>query len=96
MWFDLSWNNRFSYNFTQLWLSQVASNERSNNSDNNFLSHTVSQLAEQAATYSALVVISATQYYFLLNQEITPGPILKQHLEVLFLSMALPVQYKST
>src|SRR5713226_8338196 len=99
MCFDLSWNTGFSDNFTQLWLSQyiqIASNWRSNKSDSNFLSHTTSQLAEQAATYSASVVLSATQDCFLLNQEITPDPILKQHPEVLFLSMALPAQSEST
>ena len=72
----------FSDNFTQLWLSQyiqVASKWRSNKSDSSFLGHTASQLDEQVATYSASVVLSATQDCFLLNQEITPDPILKQH-----------------
>ena len=45
---------------------------------------------------SSLDVLSATQDYFLLNQEITPDPILKQHHEVLLLSMELPAQYEST
>ena len=47
----------------QLWLSQciqVASNWRSNISDSGFRSHTASQLAEQAVTYSASAVLSAT------------------------------------
>ena len=71
---------------------QVASNWRSNKSDSSFLSHTASKLAEQAVAYYALAVLSATQDYFLLNQEITPDPILKQHPEVLFLLMALLTQ----
>ena len=58
--------------------------------------HTTSQIADQVATYFASDVLSAMQEYFLLNQEITPDPILKQHLEVLFLSMALPAQFEST
>ena len=74
---------------------QVASNWRSNKSDNSFLSHTTPQLAEQVVTNSASAVLSATQDCFLLNQEITPNPILKQHPEVLFLLMALPTQSKS-
>ena len=85
----------FSDNFTQLWLSQyiqVASNWRSNKSDSSFLSNTASQLEEQDVTYSASAVLSDMQNYFLLNQGITPDPILKQHLEVLFRSMALPAQ----
>ena len=92
---DLSWNTGFSDNFTQLCLLQyiqVASNWRSNKSDSSFLNHTASQLTEQAATYSASVVLSATQDLFLLKQEITPDPILKQHPQVLFLSMSLPSQ----
>src|SRR5713226_4913628 len=98
MCFDLSWNTGFSDNFTQLWLSQyiqVASKWRSNKLDNSFLIHTTSKLAEQATTYSTSVVLSATQYCFLLNQEITPDPILKQHPEVIFLLMALPTKYES-
>ena len=65
-------------------VQQVASNWRSNKSDSSFLSHTASQLAEQAVTYFASAVLSATHDCFLLNQEIAPDPILKQHPEVLF------------
>ena len=89
----------FSDNFTQLWLLeyiQVASNWRSNKSDSSFLSHSTSQLAEQATTYYASFVLNATQDCFLLNQEITPDLILKHQPKVLFLSMALPAQYEST
>ena len=53
--FDLTWNTGLSDNFTQLQLSlciQVASIWRSNKSDSSFLSHTASQLAEKAVTYS--------------------------------------------
>ena len=39
---------------------------------------------------STLVVLNAMQDNFLLNQDITPDPVLKQHPEFLFLSMALP------
>ena len=41
-------------------------------------------------------VLSAMKDCFLLNQEITPDPILKQHPEVLFLSMELHAQFEST
>ena len=41
-------------------------------------------------------VISAMQDSILLYQEITPDLILKWHLKVLFLSMALPAQSEST
>ena len=47
--------------------------------DSSFLNHIASQLAEQAMTYFASAILSAMQYCFLLNQEITPDPILKQH-----------------
>ena len=63
---DLSWNTGFSDNFMELWLSQyiqVAPNWRSNKSDSSFLSHTSSQLAEQAVTYSASAILSATDSY---------------------------------
>ena len=66
---------------------QVPSNWRSNKSDSSFLSHTASQLAEQATTYSTSAVLSATQDCFLLN---------KQQPEVFFLSMALLAQSQST
>ena len=58
--------------------------------------HTTSQITEKVETYFALVLLSAMQDCFLLNQEITLDLILKQHPEVLFLSMALPVQSEST
>jgi hypothetical protein len=43
-----------------------------------------SQLAKLVAMYSASAELSATEVCFLLNQEITTDPKLKQHLEVLF------------
>ena len=58
--------------------------------------HTTSQIAEQVTTYFSLVVLSTMQDCFLLNQEIAPDLILKQHPEVLFLSMELPAQSEST
>ena len=57
--------------------------------------HTTSQIAEQVATYFASIVLSA-MHDSLLNQEITPGLILKKHLEVLFLAMELSAQFEST
>ena len=57
--------------------------------------HTTSQIAKKVATYFALTVLSAMQGCFLLNHEITPDLILKQHPEVIFLSMGLPSQYES-
>ena len=92
-------NNGFSDKFTQLWLPQkiqVTSNWRSNKSESSFLNHTTSQLVENDEIYYDSVVLRGTQDYFLLNQEITPDPILKKHREVLFLSMALPAQSEST
>ena len=58
--------------------------------------HTTSQIVEQLATYFSSVVLRSIQDFFLQNQEITPNLILKQHLRVLFLSMELSSQYKST
>ena len=58
--------------------------------------HTTSQIYEQVATYFALAILSAMHDCFLLNQEITPDLILKQHPEVLFLSMELSTQFEST
>ena len=52
--------------------------------------YTTSQIAEQVATYFVPAIPSAIQDYFLLNEGITPDPILKQHPEFLLLSMTLP------
>ena len=58
--------------------------------------HTISEIAEQVATYFSSAVLNAMYGYFPLNQDITPDLILKQHLKVLFLSMELSTQYEST
>jgi hypothetical protein len=42
-----------------------------------------SQLAELAAMYFASAELSATEVYFLLNQETIPKSKLKQHLEAI-------------
>ena len=73
MCFELSWNIGFFVIFIQLWLSHritVVSKSRSTRPDINFLSHMDSQLEEQAAIYSASIVLRATLNYFLLNHEI--------------------------
>lgn len=44
------------------------------------------------AMYSTSTELSATYFYFLLHQETTPNPILKQHLEVLFRFTELSTQ----
>ena len=46
--------------------------------------HTTSQIAKQVGTYFASAVLNAMQDCFLLNQEITADPILKQDPEVIF------------
>ena len=46
----------------------------SNSIDISFQNHMSSQLAEQAAMYSALAVLRATLDYFLLNHEIMADP----------------------
>ena len=77
MCFNLSWNTTFSIIFIQLWLSHritMVFRSRSNRLDINFQSHMASQLVEQAAMYSASVVLRATLDYFLLNHEIMVGP----------------------
>jgi hypothetical protein len=61
----------------------------------NFLSHTAYVHASHAAIYSASVVLSATDFFFLLPQDIIAEPKLKHIPEVLFLSYALPPQSES-
>ena len=51
-----------------------------------------SQLAEQAAIYSASVVLRATLDYFLHSHEIMADPRLKHPPEVLFIFETLPAQ----
>jgi hypothetical protein len=54
-----------------------------------------SKLAEHAAMYSASAVLREILDCFLLCHEVMADPKLKQHLEVLFLSEALPAQFES-
>ena len=54
-----------------------------------------SQLARLVVIYSTSIELNAIEYYFLLNHEIIVDPKLKQHLDVLFLSITLPAQSKS-
>ena len=42
--------------------------------------------------YYASIVLNATEVCFLLHQETTEDPKVKQHLKVLFLFIALPAQ----
>jgi hypothetical protein len=49
-----------------------------------------------AAMYSASTKLDAANAHFLLNQDITPKPKLKQQPKALFLSPASPAQSKST
>jgi hypothetical protein len=51
--------------------------------------------ATLASMYSASAELNATDFFFLLNQETTPDPKLKKHLEVLFLSTVLLAQFAS-
>jgi hypothetical protein len=54
-----------------------------------------SHAAKLAAMYSSSTELNATDFCFLLNQETTPDPKLKQQPEVLFLSIVLPAQSAS-
>ena len=67
----------------------------SNESASSFWSHTTSLLAVMAAIYLASAVLSATELCFLLIQNITADPMLKQHPLVFFLSTALLAQSES-
>jgi hypothetical protein len=68
----------------------VDSGIRSNKSEINFLSHTIYVHASHASIYSASAMLSATDFYFPLPQDIIAEPKLKHILEVLFMSSALP------
>ena len=63
--------------------------------ESNFLSHIPSQVAMLAAMYSTSVELNATNFCFLLNQETTPDPMLKQEPEVIFRSSTHPTQSTS-
>ena len=54
-----------------------------------------SHVAILNAMYSAYVELSSMDFYFLLHQETTPNPILKQHPIMIFLSTKFPAQYAS-
>ena len=98
MCFVLSWNTIFFVILIQLWLSQrisVASISTSNSPANIFRSHTTSLHVEYATMYSAYAVLSEIHICFLLNQEIMHDPILKQHHDVIFLSLAILPQSES-
>ena len=73
----------------------VESGTWSNKSKINFLNDIAYVHASHAAIYYASVVLSATDFYFLLPQDIIAEPKLKHILEVLFLSFALPAQSES-
>ena len=60
-----------------------------------FLSHMASHEVVLAAKYSASDELKATDFCFLLHQEVIPDPMLKQYLEVLFRSTELPTQSAS-
>ena len=64
----------------------------SNKSEINFLNHISSVHASHAAIFYASIVMSETDFYFLLPQDIIAEPKLKHMPEVLFLSSALPAQ----
>ena len=88
-------NTGFYVIFIQLWLSHritVVSKSMLNRPDISFQIHMDSQLAKQAAIYSASVVLRATLNCFLLNHEIIADPRQKHPPDVLFLSETLPTQ----
>ena len=68
---------------------------KSKSSLKSFRNQTASQVAMLAAMYSALAVLKATDFCFLLIQEIEVDPKEKQHPEVLFWSTTLPAQLAS-
>ena len=61
----------------------------------NFWILMASPISMLAAMYSTSTELRATDFCFLLNQDTTPDPKLKQHPEVLFLSVVLPAQSAS-
>ena len=87
----LRWNTGFSVIFIQLWLSHRIT-VVSNKPDITFRSHMASQLAKQAAMYSASAVLRAILDCFLLKHEIIADPKQKNPPNVIFLSETLPSQ----
>jgi len=93
--FNLSWNIGFSKRLIQLWLlyqTLVASILCLNKLTSNFWGHITLHIVVLVAIYSAFVGLNATNYCFLPHQGTIPDPMLKQYLEVLFLSTELPTQ----
>jgi len=73
----------------------VVSNVNPNSSLKRFRNQTASQEAMLAAMYSASVVLKATDFCFLLIQDIEANAKERQHPEVLFQSSILPAQSAS-
>ena len=73
----------------------MVSNVNPNSSLKSFHNQTASQETMLAAMYSASAVLKATDFYFLLIQDIEADPKEKQHPEVLFQSTTLPAQLAS-
>lgn len=73
----------------------VASNLWLNKLTRIFWSHIASHMVVLAATYTASAKLSATDFCFMLHQDTTLDPMLKQHPSVLFLSTKLPAQFAS-
>ena len=73
----------------------MASISALNSPANIFQIHTASLHVEHVAMYSSCSILSAILVCFLLNHEIMPDPRLKQHLEVLLISLALNSQSES-
>ena len=89
------WNTGFSDNRIPLWLMQritVVSNTCPNNSLKSFLNQTTSQEAILTAMYLASAVLKATDFCFLLIQDIEAEPKEKQHLEVLLRNIIITMQ----
>ena len=95
---DRSWDTGFSERRIPLWLSQrimVVSSTCPNSSLKSFLNQTASQQAILAAMYLASAMLKATDFCFLLIQEIEAEPRVKQHPNVLLQSTTLPAQSAS-
>ena len=91
-------NMGFSDKRIPLWLSQrimVVSSTCLNSSLKSFRTQVASQQAIHVAMYSALAVLKATDFYFLLIQDIEADPSVKQHPDVILRSTTLPAQSTS-
>ena len=95
---DRLWNIGFSDKRIPLWLSQritVVSSTCLNNSLKSFHNQTTSQQAMLATIYLASAVLKATDFCFLLIQDIEAKPKVKQHPDVILRSTTLPTQSAS-